>query len=299
MSDTLTLKNRLESSLTLENVTLSFLFNQVTNSQYTDELDNLQLHTHKYAEMFVCFSGSVTIITQSGHIILTGGDIMIVPVGYHHKKLLCTDDTVWCSVGIQAIRRHQASSADLYRIFSDICHAEYPIILHDRRELCGTYLTVINNDSDDSINRDIQTALILYQFHGHAVACGQPEGNKLREKVDIKRTAQLEYLIEIRYADDFAAEDIARELYISPSQLQRICKKHFGTTFHRALRKKRIMTASIKLRETDTSIDDIALLVGYQTRSCFYRAFKEEMCMTPNEYRALNSAAEYDTACGK
>jgi len=294
MSDTLTMKNRLESSLTLENVTLSFLFNQVNNSQYTNESDNLQLHTHKYAEMFVCFSGSITIITQSGHIILTGGDIMIVPIGYHHRKLLCPDDTVWCSVGIQAIRKHRAASSDLYRIFSDICNAEYPIILHGRRDLCDAYRAVIGNDPVDGINRDIQTALILYQFHGHTVACGQSESNKLREKVDISRTAQLEYLIEIRYADDFAAEDIARELYISPSQLQRICKKHFGTTFHRALRKKRIMTASIKLRETDTSIDDIALLVGYHTRSCFYRAFKEELGMTPNEYRELNSAAGYD-----
>ena len=54
------------------------------------------------------------------------------------------------------------------------------------------------------------------------------------------------------------------------------------------LQKARFRKATELLVRTDMSIDEIAIAVGYENQSYFYRRFKEIYGMTPRKYKILN-----------
>ncbi len=80
------------------------------------------------------------------------------------------------------------------------------------------------------------------------------------------------------------AEDFKQPL---PS-LSRLIKKSTGYTFQELLMRKRFQKAVMFLVETELPVEEIAVNIGYENQSYFYRQFKKRYGMTPNEYRKLH-----------
>ena len=79
-------------------------------------------------------------------------------------------------------------------------------------------------------------------------------------------------------------EMVARKLYMSSRKLQRQLERA-GTTFNALLNEIRQDLAQKYLREEDTSITEIAFLLGFSESSAFSRAFKRWMGVSPVNYR--------------
>ena len=79
-------------------------------------------------------------------------------------------------------------------------------------------------------------------------------------------------------------EIVARSLYMSSRKLQRQLKKA-GTTFNTLLNEVRQDLAKKYLREEDTSMTEIAFLLGFSESSAFSRAFKRWTGVSPTTYR--------------
>ena len=58
-----------------------------------------------------------------------------------------------------------------------------------------------------------------------------------------------------------------------------------GANFQDLLQQRRFQAAVKLLEETDLSIEDISLDVGYENQSYFFRQFKKRFGMTPRSYR--------------
>ena len=71
--------------------------------------------------------------------------------------------------------------------------------------------------------------------------------------------------------------------------LSRMLKKNTGQTFKELLQAKRLSKACELLKNTDISIADISVLVGYDNTSFFHRLFRRVYNMSPREYRISNS----------
>jgi len=84
--------------------------------------------------------------------------------------------------------------------------------------------------------------------------------------------------------DKPSLEIIANKLAISPRQLQNKLKED-GCVFQALLDKVRKETALKYLNESQTSICDIAFLLGYSEQSAFNHAFKRWTGGQPGEYR--------------
>ena len=67
--------------------------------------------------------------------------------------------------------------------------------------------------------------------------------------------------------------------------LSRMLKKNTGQTFKELLQTKRLSKASDLLKNTDISIADISVLVGYDNTSFFHRLFRRVYNMSPRDYR--------------
>jgi AraC-like DNA-binding protein len=79
-------------------------------------------------------------------------------------------------------------------------------------------------------------------------------------------------------------ESVARVLYMSSRKLQRQLQSA-GTTFATLLNKTRQDLAQKYLRDQDTSMTEIAFLLGFSESSAFSRAFKRWVGVSPSEYR--------------
>ena len=78
---------------------------------------------------------------------------------------------------------------------------------------------------------------------------------------------------------------VAGDFNLSESSLSKVIKQYTGRTFQEHLLEKRFQQAQSLLRETDISIDEISVSVGYENFSFFYRKFKQLYGLTPREYR--------------
>ena len=79
-------------------------------------------------------------------------------------------------------------------------------------------------------------------------------------------------------------ESVSQDLYMSVRKLQRQLESA-GTTFHTLLNETREDLAKKFLRDQDTSITEIAYLLGFSDNSAFSRAFKRWMGVSPSQYR--------------
>jgi len=79
-------------------------------------------------------------------------------------------------------------------------------------------------------------------------------------------------------------ESVSRDLYMSSRKLQRQLE-NAGTTFYTLLNETREGLAKKFLRNQDTSITEIAYLLGFSETSAFSRVFKRWMGVSPSQYR--------------
>lgn len=81
---------------------------------------------------------------------------------------------------------------------------------------------------------------------------------------------------------------IADDFKMSLSAVSRMIKKGTGFTFQELLMRKRFQKAVMFLVETGLPVEEIAVNIGYENHSYFYRQFKNRYGMTPNQYRIMH-----------
>lgn len=84
---------------------------------------------------------------------------------------------------------------------------------------------------------------------------------------------------------DITLEDIANHAGFSMDYFNRMFLSHTGFTVMAYVGYRRLKKAVILLRNTDKTVLDIALEVGYSSHEGFTKAFKKEYGMTPSDYR--------------
>jgi two-component system, response regulator YesN len=95
--------------------------------------------------------------------------------------------------------------------------------------------------------------------------------------------------IEAHYQDPLTVEQIARKIYLSPSRLSHIIKDELGLTLGDYLSKVRVENAKGLLRQTEMSIAQVALEVGFSDQSYFTKVFKKTEKCTPKVFRQNSS----------
>lgn len=98
--------------------------------------------------------------------------------------------------------------------------------------------------------------------------------------------AQVKRLISENLSEgNLQRDELAAMVHISPGYLGRIFKKETGMALTNYITKKRITVAKQLLAKTSLSVTRISERVGISYSSYFTKLFKEQVGMTPQEYR--------------
>ena len=90
------------------------------------------------------------------------------------------------------------------------------------------------------------------------------------------------------YAEPLDVAAVAALAYISVAHFSRSFRAVFGETPHHYLQRRRVERAMFLLRETDRSVTDVSLDVGFGSLGTFSRTFRDIVGEAPSAYRAAN-----------
>lgn len=93
-------------------------------------------------------------------------------------------------------------------------------------------------------------------------------------------------LVDRTYAQPLDVAALARHVHMSPAHFARGFRAAFGETPHQYVLTRRVERAQELLRNTDTTVTDVCLEVGFQSLGSLSSAFSRVTGMTPTAYRA-------------
>ena len=144
--------------------------------------------------------------------------------------------------------------------------------------------TLLNDQPNKrSINQITMGLLFLQLMHYTDKISHTSEG------FDQRLIFQVLGYIDENYRDGELAE-LSSMLGYDIYWLSRMVKRLTGRTYKELLQIKRLNQAAFLLLNTRLAVADVALAVGYDNTSYFYRIFKERYQMSPKEYRKNNRA---------
>ena len=127
-----------------------------------------------------------------------------------------------------------------------------------------------------AVIRHLLTTALIYLLRNETTDEGNP-GAKIAQSVRA--------YVEEHYASPLLLSEIAKQLNFSVPYVSMIFKRECGMTFRDYLIRVRIEKASHLLRATNATMREVAEQVGYTDPAFFYKAFRREMDMTPDDYR--------------
>ena len=145
------------------------------------------------------------------------------------------------------------------------------MILENKEMSAGSYLAV-----QSMIARLFQTMLDPALYHNRKIAL---EGNKNEYLF-----SQIQMILEERNGR-ISREELASVLNYDAHYLNRIVNQSIGMSLLEYGRFFLLREAARLLIQTDDNISSVMDQLGVSNRSFFYRIFKEQYGLTPNEYR--------------
>ena len=98
--------------------------------------------------------------------------------------------------------------------------------------------------------------------------------------------------ISAHYAEPLGRDEIAAAFHLTPQYLAKLYSKKTGRFLMDALREYRLEQARKLLTQSDLTVSEVAMRIGFDNFSYFSTLFKKETGMTPQQYRAAMLKAE-------
>jgi AraC-like DNA-binding protein len=116
-------------------------------------------------------------------------------------------------------------------------------------------------------------------------ALSSDQAQRIAEKINATMEQE-----QLHLDSSLSLHKLARHVAISPNYISQTLNETMGTNFFDFVNRWRIETAKPKIIDNKETVLNVALDVGFNARSSFYKAFKKETGKTPTEFRKLYEA---------
>ncbi|SFB71896.1 AraC family transcriptional regulator [Butyrivibrio sp. YAB3001] len=264
------------------------------------------LHTHNYVEFIYMCQGETIHIIDGQRITLKQGDLLFL--NQHAKQEILPAGENDIAVNFMILPSFFSTAFSMLE-HSDSPLKDFLVSCLTQKDIAGNYLyfNVSNVPQIQNIMENLiwnmimdnasKTDRIISDFNEkttiNQVTMGLLFLTLLQHTDTIKvsrRSYDQELMFKLlRYIEDeysdaslsHFSEMVKEDEYV----LSRIIKKNTGNTFKELLQNKRLSKACELLKNTDISIADISVLVGYDNTSFFHRLFRRIHGCSPREYR--------------
>lgn len=259
------------------------------------------IHSHPCYEFIAAVSGEFHIETLSGEPIkMTPGKICLIPPGLHHGTIADGEDAEKLAVRFSYCGR--GAETEYFDLFDGILgKITSPIIIDNGEKSVAIMKKLRDELCSNRLCGEVIVEAMLTEFYIETLRliCRGAE-NESREKSEAvvdsvhNRYYNIEMWFGKRFSENVTEEDLARELNLSKRQLSRNLREIYGMSFREKLCDVRVHNAVKLLTQTDSSVERIAAMVGYESPSGLYRAFERQLGMKISEFRAVGRCERED-----
>ena len=280
--------SKIEYKMQVDNLLLS-LFTNISLKDAEDSRLLSAMHTHTQAEIFVCKSGNVEIETTGRTFLLFPGDVAIVPAEMPHIGILGIDAaSEWATLKFACSKCSSQNDRNLYKKLYPLANQDNVLIYKNTgtlHEIIKGINTAGEIDKHPSLILDFVSELCKLS---DAFINSETNDSKssAHNNMNFDRLVKLDCIINERFMKPLTNQEIANELHLGERQLSRLVMKHYGATLHTIINKKRVSVAAHLLSKSSDTIENIALSVGFNNKTGFYREFKKAYGVTPAQYKS-------------
>lgn len=261
----------------------------------------IPFHVHNFVEIIVPLVGECTVITKTDELKLKQNDLIIIGNHTIHRVEPIKSDTIVVNLTLKdtafnlndyhfmnedratkkvssllfSLLSNEAQGENIYRLFRTHQDKKIHLLLEDIIQ----EFYYPDTQSNQIIRLELLTLfgrLIRSAANEQAMIAGEDDGA-------INLLSLLLY-IEKNYAH-ITLDEMAQHFGFNPNYLSSYLKKHTGLTFIKLVHLQRVNVAAEYLTYTNAPIEQIALKVGYENPSYFYKMFRKYLKLLPTEYR--------------
>ena len=206
-----------------------------------------QLHNHCYSEMHIISGGGVCIFVDGKEYSISENSVFVIPKGLSHSWRHTDPSLRHCALQID-------DNVDQFMI------NKIP------RELSELFFKEIDKVALSNNHNQLTCylSLLLVPFF--------PDENCLLTKITDYELVINDFFA-YEYSRNVTLKDLAKELYLSEKQTERLVIKYTGKTFKKALVEKRMSMADYLSINTTLNMTEITEYVGYSSYSGFWKAY--------------------------
>ena len=204
-------------------------------------------HMHNYSEIHLFLGEGCKMLIDGNEISISSGAILAIPKTTYHI------------INVPIGAEHSAFQIDLP--INEMQTFELPT------GLIENFFKEI--DATDGSGDHSKIANYISFFASFFIKCKANVAAKSKDYGFI-----IDSFLGLNYNKPIHLADLAEELHISVKQAERLVVLHTGCTFNTALTNTRIRAAEYLMKTTSLSISEISNLVGYESHSGFWKAYK-------------------------
>ncbi|MFT5758640.1 MAG: AraC-like DNA-binding protein [Alteromonadaceae bacterium] len=140
-------------------------------------------------------------------------------------------------------------------------------------------INIPTQNDDAHINKENEKILSTSKKYLRS-ALSKEQSHRIAEKINAVMHEDKLYLDA-----NLSLQKLANHLVISPNYISQTLNETLAINFFDFVNQWRIKDAKPKILANKNTVLDIALEVGFNARSSFYKAFKQEVGKTPSEFR--------------
>ncbi|MDU6523939.1 AraC family transcriptional regulator [Enterococcus devriesei] len=258
-------------------------------------------HVHNHVEIIVPLIGECTVITKNDRLTLQQNDMIVIGNHTIHRVEPISADSIVVNLALKDTaftlndyhfmyddRTTKKVSSLLFSLLSNEIQGENIYRLfrtQEDRKIQSLIMDIIEEYyyPDTQSNQIIRLELLSLFARFIRSAANEQEIIANEDDSSVNLLSLLLY-IEKNYAR-ITLDDMAQHFGFNPNYLSYYLKKHTGLTFIKLVHLQRVNVAAEYLTYTNAPIEQIALKVGYENPSYFYKMFRKNLKLLPTEYR--------------
>ncbi|QYR21099.1 AraC family transcriptional regulator [Paenibacillus sp. sptzw28] len=235
------------------------------------------LHLHKHVEITIVLSGKIHITIDQQEYILSEGDMVVIFPNQPHSYKTTE------SSRIQLVFFDAAFpgdfTGDLTRHIPNNPMIPKEHLIDNVSNMLKALHEQYKGNCDNRLLR-AYTSVVL----GHVLPLLSLK--KIEYTQDLDSIQRILAYVDLHFLEPVTLDMLAREVGVSKFLISRIFSEQLHTSFRDYVNGRRLALAQVLLLSTSNPVTEIAFDSGFNSLRSFYRAFKKEYGITPNEFRS-------------
>ncbi|HEY8891160.1 MAG TPA: AraC family transcriptional regulator [Clostridium sp.] len=262
-----------------------------------DRFIRFDKHKHDYLEMMFVYSGSIKQEIEGEKLVINKGEILLLDMNVEHSIEMASVNDIAINVLIKKeffdwVFMSQIADNDLISNF--IVEAiygknEFKQYIHfktsENDKVCNFMIQILMEyyDKKNGMETAIR-AYIMLLFNELLRDYKKYLSSEMVSKIESTISTEILNYINSNYKD-ITLKGMADHFSYNPDYIGKLVKKIIGKTLTELVKEKKIKQAEYLLQNTKMTVIDVITEIGYSNVSYFYRQFKEQVGITPDEYR--------------